>query len=230
MATRLYFRPLATPTITPGFAAWTRTTEGVRRYMLPVKAGDAMVGFTAWANTSPAANASALFAQFISEPMAAGVAFSTGDSLKCYIRCSESATNDNVNRQPICVKVYSQDGTTLQATLKALGFYGPVTTEWSTSLRNKTLADGDNFDASYTTIAGDVLVVEVGGQVDGTGGTTVTGTMSFGSDNATDLGQNETDTTALNPWFESSRTITFLGAATRKSVNTRIASLRANTR
>lgn len=210
MATRFYMDPTATPAFTPGFAAWTRTSEGVRRQMSRNKFGTAMTNLTTGANASIAANATMLVAQFSSLPMLAGNAFATTDTIKGYVRCLESAANDNINRTPMTLKVYAADGTTLQATLKALGAYGPNTTEWNTSLRNKTLADGDTLDANYTTVFGDFLVLEIGGQVDATGGTSVTGTMSIGSNSATDLAENETGTAADNPWFEISRTIQFV--------------------
>lgn len=210
MATRFYMDPTLTPPFSPGFAAWTRTSEGVRRRMARSKFGTAMANLTTGANASIAANATMLVAQFSGPPMLGGNAFATTDTIKGYVRCLESAANDNINRTPMALKVYAADGTTLQSTLKALGAYGPNTTEWNSSLRNKTLADGDTLDANYTTVFGDFLVLEIGGQVDATGGTSVTGTMSIGSDNATDLGENETDTTALNPWFEISRTIQFV--------------------
>jgi hypothetical protein len=181
--------------------------------MSPTKDASAAVSQTIWANGAAAVDESALARQYVSDRMAAGIAFATSDTIKCYIRCAESATNDNINRQPICVKVVSEDGNTLRATLKALGHYGPNTTEWIvTTLTAKTLADGDTLGAGYTTVLGDRLVIEVGGQVSSAGGTTVTGTMSFGA-NTTDLLENETGTTALDPWFEISRTVTFAPTA-----------------
>lgn len=210
MATRFYMDPTAAAPFSPGFAAWTRTSEGVRRQMSRNKFGTAMSSLTTGANASIAANASMLVAQFSSLPMLAGNAFATTDTIKGYVRCLESAANDNINRTPMALKVYAADGSTLQATLKALGAYGPNTTEWNTSLRNKTLADGDTLDANYTTVFGDFLVLEIGGQVDATGGTSVTGSMSIGSNSATDLAENETGTAADNPWFEISRTIQFV--------------------
>lgn len=210
MATRFYFHPSLVAPFSPGFAAWTRTSEGVRRQLTRSKTGTAMATLSGGANAAAAANASILIAQFSGPPMMPGIAFATTDTIKAQIRCDESAANDNINRTPLALKVYAADGTTLQSTLKALGAYGPNTTEWNNSSRNKTLADGDTLGANYTTVFGDFLVLEVGGQVDATGGTSVTGNMSFGSDNATDLGENETDTTALNPWFEISRNIQFV--------------------
>lgn len=212
MATRFYLP--STPTsagvdITPGFGGWTATTEMVRRTMSPVKIQSAMANIDIWANGAVAANATRGVAQFISEPLASGIAFATTDTVKCYIRAAESAANDNINRQPIMLKVYAADGTTLQATLLALAHVGPNTTEWNTSLRSKTWADGDVLAANYTTVAGDRLVLEVGAQVDATGGTTVTGSISFGDNSATDIAETELVTTADNPWFEISRTCTF---------------------
>lgn len=214
MATRFYLSSTGTVTQTPGFAAWTRTTEGLRRSMSPTKDASAITSTTMWANGSAAANDSALARQFVSAPMSAGVAFATSDTIKAQARCNESAINDNVNRAPIAVKVYSQDGATLRATLLGLGHVGLNTTEWPTALTNKTIANSDALTAGYTTVLGDILVVELGAQVDATGGTTVTATMSFGSASASDLLENETDTAANNPWFEISRTISFANIVT----------------
>jgi len=215
VSTRFYFSASLVPPNSPGFAAWTRTTEGVRRKMDPRKDDSAMTGLNCWANGAVAANASALAVQFASRPMAAGVAFLTTNTIKCQVRCQESAINDNINRQPICVKVYN--GTTLQATLVGLGHIGPGTTEWSSAVGgvNRTAADGDlltGLGGTYTTVDGDYLVVELGGQVSSAGGTSVTGTLSIGSNSGTDLGENETDTAENNPWFEISTDVIFANA------------------
>lgn len=209
--TRFYLPSLPTNAgvdITPGFAGWTVTTNMVRRTMAPIKTSSAMTDLTIGMGTG--ANTTQGFVQFISEPLASGIGFTTADTIKCYIRVLESAINDNINRQPICVKVYAADGTTLQATLKALGHIGPTTTEWdTTTAESRSLADGDVLDANYTTVAGDRLVVEVGGQVSSAGGTSVSGTMRFGDSAAADLDESEIDTGDDNPWFEISRTCTF---------------------
>lgn len=210
MATRFYMDPTLTPPFTPGFAAWTRTSEGVRRVMSGGKIGTAMSSLNTGGNATVAANGTMLAVQFSGPPMLAGNAFATTDTIKGYVRCLESAANDNINRTQIALKVYAADGSTLQATLKALGNYGPGTTEWDTAFRNQALADGDTLGANYTTVFGDFLVLEIGGQVSSAGGTSVTGSMSIGSNSATDLPENETETAANNPWFEISRTIQFV--------------------
>lgn len=235
MPTRFYLSSTETVSQTPEFAAWSRTAEALRRSMSPVKDGSAITSTTIWANGPAAADESALARQFVSAPMAAGIAFSTSDTIKAQVRCMESAVNDNINRSPIAVKVYSEDGTTLRATLLDLGHVGLNTTEWiASTLTNKTIANGDALTANYTTVLGDILVIEMGGQVSAAGGTSVLGTMSFGSASATDLGENETDTAANNPWFEISRTISFAtvvttAAPTALAVSTFAPSLRFTT-
>ncbi len=209
MATRFYLSATETVPVTPGFATWTRITEGDRRKMSPTKGSSAMASKTFWANQAAVANATCLARQYVSDPMPAGIAFTVGDTVRCVLRCMESAVNDNINRTPICIKVYDESGTILRATLLALLHYGPNTTEWNTALRSKQAADGDAITAGYTTVAGDRLVIEIGGQVSSSGGASVTGTQSFGEDGASDLLENETQTAALNPWFEISRNITF---------------------
>jgi hypothetical protein len=207
MATRLYLSATETSAVSPGYAAWTATTEADRYMMRVVKDASTLANKTIWAGGTAAVNDTRLARQYHSAPMVAGTVISASDTIKCVIRCYESNADDNVNRTPLCLKVYN--GTTLQATLKALGAYGPNTTEWNTALRNKQLADGDTLDAGYTTATGDYLVLEVGGQVSSAGGATVTAYMNFGSSSATDCAENETATTANNPWFEMSTTITF---------------------
>lgn len=210
MATRFYLSSTATHSLTPGFdGGWTRTADADRRVMSTTKDSSAETSKTFFANGTAAANASACNRQYLSAPLAIGTAFVTSDTMKCYIRCQESAANDNLNRAPVAVKVLASDGTTIRATLKSLGAYGPNTTEWGTSLASKAVLDGDALAANYTTVAGDRLLIELGGQVDATGGTSVTGTQSFGANNASDIAESEGVTTVLNAWFEVSRTFVF---------------------
>lgn len=214
-ATRFYLSSTTGPTVSPAFAAWDRTTDATRHTMSPTKDGSLIGAASLGGNVPLGPNTTCLAHQFVSDPMPAGVAFSTADTIKMQIGCVELTGAENFNRQPICVKVYSADGTTLRATLKALGHYGPSTTEWVLSSAglpgsNRTAAAGTALDTAYTTVAGDRLVVEVGGQVDATGGSNVFGLQTYGNGVASDLGENETDASAaLNPWFEISRAIAF---------------------
>lgn len=206
MATRFYFAAVTTPDISPAFAVqWVRNTEGARRVMSSTKDGSAMASATIWANGAAAAQDTALSRQFISAPMVAGVAFATTDTIKVQVRCMESAADDNIDRVNINLRVIAADGSTVQASLRII--QGTLA-EWNTALRNKTLSTLVN--NAYTTVAGDRLVMEIGGKVSSAGGSTVTGTMSWGSDSGTDLPEDETTTAANNPWFEISRDISFI--------------------
>ena len=171
MATTLYFSATRTPGISPSVkGTWTATTETAVRLMDNAKDGSTLANTTIFANADIAAAATHLARQFVSRPLAAGIAFVTTDTFKCYVRCMESGSNDNINRNPIGIFVVSLDGATVRATLKAVGHYGPNTTEWNTSLRNKTFGDGDVFAANYTTVSGDRLLIEIGGMISSAGG------------------------------------------------------------
>jgi len=209
VATRFYLSSTAASPVTPGYAAWTRTADGSRLTMSPTKDSSAFTSSTCWANSAVTAGTFALAEQFISDPMAAGIVFTTANTFSSVVRVMESAANDNVDRLYICIKVVSQDGNTLRATLKPLSFYGPTTTEWATALTTKDAGNAVALTTGYTTVAGDRLVVEFGAGCS-TAGTSVTASLNFGSASATDLAITEGVTTANNPWFEVSTNITFI--------------------
>lgn len=210
MATRFYWSSSAVPDVAPSFAAWDRTTEALRRVMDPTADGSTMVASSTFGGVSQAANGNGLWRQFVGKPLAAGNAFSVSDTVKGVVLAREDGTvDDNVNRQPITLKVVSMDGTTLRATLLTLAHYGPSTTEWNdTTATSRQLAVDATLTGGYTTVAGDRLVLEVGAQVDATGGTNVFASFVSGSADGTDLDESEVDTTG-RPWFEVSRTLTF---------------------
>lgn len=211
MATRLY---LSNGTahdvttlwgVTPAFAAWTETTNAVRRAMYPDARQTAL---TDVAVTSAAAGNSVLHRQLVSLPMIAGLAFTTATTFKCQIMGFESAANDNIINRVRCVKIVSRDGTTIQSTQIALGNAASVV-EWNTTNRNLSFLTGQT-GQNYTTVAGDRLVLEVGHK--DSAGLSISGSLRWGaaSDGTGDLGENETDTTnTLRPWFETSLTLTF---------------------
>lgn len=210
MATRLYLTTGVDPGVQPAFAAWQETDGALRRLMLPIGhytgLHDALANGSAQAST---AGNTQLHRQYVSLPLVAGIVFTNAVStFTCQIQGLESAANDNIINRVRRVAVFSRAGSTLQATLIALGNAGSVV-EWSTSLRGLTFLNATAAGASYTTVAGDRLVLEVGH--DDSGGTSVSGTMRFGITGQTgDLGVNETDTTTtLRPWFESSVDLTF---------------------
>ena len=217
MATRLYFSYLDASDIAPAYdGSWGRTTEAARRLMTTDNNGDSASLVSVWANGSVSANGTALSRQFITGPMAAGISFSTSNTIKGVVGVWESGTNDNINRIPVVLKVVSNDGSTVRATLKAFGTYGASTTEWATGGRQtRIFFNTTSLGANYTTVAGDRLVLEIGAQVSAAGGSTVTGNMHWGRDNFSgDHAFTETDTANKNPWIELDLTLTFIQVAT----------------
>jgi hypothetical protein len=209
MATRFYL--CAGPTIadiTPTFdAGWQENASGARRLMTPSLLSDALTDVVV---TTTTPGNTTLYRQFVSAPLVAGITFTSGTAtFSCQILGLESAINDNIINRVRCVKVISRDGATVRATLIAIGNATSVV-EWNTALRNLTFLSATAAGASYTTVAGDRLLLEVGH--DDSAGASIQGTLRFGADAAGtgDLGANETDTTTtLRPWFESSVTLTF---------------------
>ena len=208
MATRLYLCATETSPVTPAFAAWQENPNSIRRRMRPsLNAADALAT-QAIATATP--GNTTMHRQLISDPMLAGITWTSGSStFTCQIQGSESAANDNIINRVRRVAVFSRDGSTLQATLIALGNASSVV-EWNTSLRNLTFLNATAVGATYTTVLGDRLVLEVGH--DDNAGASISGSLRFGADSAGtgDLAVNETDTTTtLRPWLESSVNISF---------------------
>lgn len=209
MATRLYPCAVEPSPVSPAYAAWQETgNAGVRRKMrLTLEPTDALATF-AVATTTP--GNTTLHKQFVSEPMLAGITFTSGVStFTCQFLGLESAANDNIINRVRCVKVVSRDGGTLRATLIALGNATSVV-EWNATLRNLTFLNATAVGATYTTVSGDRLVLEVGH--DDSAGASISGSLRYGASSAGtgDLGVNETDTTTtLRSWLESSVNLSF---------------------
>ena len=205
MATRFYLPSTLAADITPVYthqASWNEVTSAVRRKMVTVKNGAAMGDMAVLKADTAATNS--LLRQYISRPLAGSQTIS--GTIKGTIRCKESGSNDNLNRVWSKVLLVSNDGTTLRGAFLNLGGYGPVN-EYNTVLEARRIADGDAITSQAVT-DGDRIIFEVG-IYNTASGSGITGTMSFGDDSATDLGDNETDQTAYNPFIEFSYTIAF---------------------
>jgi hypothetical protein len=152
----------------------------------------------------------ALLGQFVSAPMVSGINFTSADVIKFAVQCLEANAGNNVALQ-CWVGVYSQDGTTLRRELRAKVSEG---TEMATTLTNRFLSTTQG-GATYTTVAGDRLVVEFScvGTPTGAGG--VQGHNASirlgGAGAGGDAPENDTETgTTVNGWIEVIPTITFL--------------------
>jgi hypothetical protein len=151
--------------------------------------------------------------QYVSEPLQAGHVFDTTVDYKSQVQVFESAANDNL-ADAITIRIVSEDGSTVRhVAFPDANLSGGSGLEWNTALRNEVFANVANCVpiGSYTTVAGDRLVVEFGhGDLAGT--LAITGTSRWGSD-GTDLPENRTETgTTFIPWFETTLNLTFESA------------------
>lgn len=205
MSTRLYLEASGAPPLSPTFGGWTSTTNADRVLMGTTPLGT--VTAAKGESRSPSNGDTILERQFVSAPLAVGQVFTITNTLTGQIRCKETSGTNNVMGR-ILVRVMGSDGTTVRATLRT---GASTASEFNTALRNVTFST--TLSAGYVTLnAGDVLVVEIGWGAGQT--TTMTTTMSFGTDGASDLPVDETTTTALKPWVEFQDTITFASAGT----------------
>jgi hypothetical protein len=185
---RAFLPSSGTPSVSPAFASiWESTGSADRMTMVLAKTGT-----TAATKTISVDNQDCLFRQYVSEPLAAGCVFTAGDFIKGQIRCSEVNTDAN---QTIVYsfRVYSEDGSTQRVLLRG----GTESTEFATTLTNISITN--TVANSYTTVDGDRLVFEVGAN---RGSALRNGSMSFGDVAGSDLPEDETTTTALDPWIE----------------------------
>ena len=214
--TRVYFPsgtvPIDTPTIAFD-AAWVNTGTAVRRKLVTDarKRGTAAASITV---TGAAANPElALHAQYVSKPLRKQT---LSGNIRGQFRALESAAGANATIQ-IGIRVVSQDGQTVRATLLAVG--GTTTTsttppEFTTALTNRRLLTAGDATplglTSYDCADGDRLVIEIGHNNKSIS-TSQTHGLSFG-DNTVDLLTDDTTTTAQDPWIEFDTTIRFQDA------------------
>ena len=205
--TRFYLWEASAAPVSPAVdAGWESSAAPfARRPMHPSPAvGDNLTTISGFSST---AGQDRCHRQFVGPAMAAGNVFDTSVTYKAYAQALESGGNDNL-RSRIAIRIVSRDGSTVRHTIKAIADYSSGT-EWSRSLRSKAFLDGDAGTGSYTTVAGDRLVVEFGHR--DASGSRISGSSRWGS-TATggDLAENEiTTSTTVRPWFECSLTITF---------------------
>lgn len=209
MPTRFYFPATEAAAITPTQdAGWQYVSEFVRRRLAHVKGTSAItIGTQIGPWTS---NDFALDRQYISDPMNAGITFTSGStSMSGQLMTREYATADNVNTIRWGVRVLSEDGSTVRATIRSIAQSTNAEMINNATHRNFSI-NFSTCSASYTTVAGDRLCIEIGYQ--DSVGTTPEASAKWG-ENATDLPVNLTQTTDGAGWIEFSNTITFPAAA-----------------
>lgn len=208
MATRLYFPSSGVPLVTP--STWN---FGAQINPLSLKGGLVKTDGTpmttkleATGTTNPTARA--MF-RWVYGPMAAQTLSGT---VKAQIRGLESTTGGNAS-PGVAIKFIKPDGTD-RAVLLAQTAADSATAghEFSaTTLTNQKFEDSTETTpltlSSQACLDGDYLVIEVGFR--SATSTTRNISLSHGNDSATDLAEDNTTTTANNPWIEFSQTLNF---------------------
>jgi hypothetical protein len=202
MATRFYLPSTGTPDISPSISAeWEATHSLIRQNAVTTKIASAMttIARTTDGNADPQ---DICFVQYISDPIAGQTI--SAQTLKFQMRQYEYATGANLFTA-IGIRVLSGDGGTVRGTILAVS-------QDDTELAVDTLTNRQ-FSATTTEVVaqeGDVIVIEVGyGGDPSPASQRHNGAISIGDDSATDLGENNTDTAAYNPWVEFANTISF---------------------
>lgn len=213
MATRFYLDGVAdTVPISPTpDAAWENTSMLTRVLTTTTKSGET-IATVSFADAN-ATNQDILFRQYISSPLVAGQTITGGQALKAQCRVSEAgATAVNNLFFTVGMRVLAANGTTVQKTVLVVTRDG-VEAEFASVLENRQFT-ATSVAGNYTTVAGDRLVIEIGMGGDPNAGSDHDSDMSLGSSSGADLAEDDTTTTANNPWFELTDTLTFTTAHT----------------
>jgi len=220
LATRLYLTNSPFDPSSPfGFDSgndldWEEIGDGTGGSMLMARAAEVPGGDVMQTYSFPATvlqNGDRHHYQFLSPPLAAGNVFDAGVTFKCQILGRESAANDNIMRRVRTLKVITGLNPGIDSAILIAFGDAVAMTEWLNSgLRNLSFLTGQVSGATYITVAGDRLKLEIGHRA--VGGVSVKGSTRIGFGGGTgDLGENETDTTTtLRAWLEISSNLVFL--------------------
>lgn len=210
MVTRFYLPVNGTPAISPAFSAsWEETASATRLMTYPYRSSTT-IATTAVTHVNAAVNDVLAF-QYVSEPIEAATISGT---IKGIIRVLESAAANDCRAQ-LVVKVMSNDGTVERGVLLAENA-GALASEYATSLTNRKFplawAGAGTAISSVDAQAGDRIVFEIGTRFHAATAA-ISSSYSIGDSAATDCAENETATTANNPWIELSQDLTFIRTA-----------------
>lgn len=211
MATRFYFPSTGTPGISPAFGSWDVTSNADRREMVRTRISSAMTNKD---GSGDATVGNHLLRQYVSSESLAAQTLS--GTIKGQVRI-QNVGGGNVGSLAVRVAKCASDGSGVTEILiisystDASG----VPPRPDTTMTNRRFEQGDNdfaLDLTSTAIdAGDRLIVELGYR-DTSTNTSRYCRHSLGDDSATDLAEDETTTTADNPWIEFSADIAFAAA------------------
>lgn len=221
---RHYKPSLGVSAVLPAFdASWELTTSADYRRLTQFKTLTAIASQTRTENVNNA-TLDRLCRAWVSDPLS--VAGTFGGTVKGQMRCMESATAANMRAQ-LLIKVVSRDGLTVRGTAVVHNTTA-LSNEWNTALRNIKFPKGYGAGGfSMTGVAhsaGDRIVIEEGFRNDTANTTLYTATISYGDGGtggtAVDLPEDETTTTAGDPWYEFGTAFAFEPVPELRSVGT----------
>lgn len=192
MSTRIYLPSSGLAPISPAFGAWATTTSADRVAAVLTRVFSPMISKV---SGTPAINTTALDRQYVFGPIAAQT---INGNIKGQVRCLRTA----IGTAPVTamsIRVVKPDGTDRGILLAITAGITAI----NTSLRNINFLTSTAL-SSVIAVSGDYLVIEYGVSC---GATARSITCSFGDDSSTDLPEDNTTTTANNPWIEFSQTI-----------------------
>lgn len=204
MATKIYLRATAETTLrSPAVdAAWTVTSDLARCVARTAKSSDAMTTVTC-AN-SDNANQNILLRQYVRQ-LTAGQTVTGAQAMNFQCRASEVTSASNMFTM-YGVRIIANDNTTVRKTVVALQIDGTEVVQTTLTNRNNAV---NSAATNYTTVEGDVLVIEIGLSGDPTSSNNHASSLRLGDAAAADLAVDDASTTDNNPFVTFTDTLTF---------------------
>src|SRR3990172_2772237 len=210
--TRFYFPNTgATPIPVPSpIVGWEDVTQLERGTLITTKWGGTYAAGQTVTLLEDTADNHEIDRQYISWPLTAGTVFTGGvTTVSMNLTAREFAVSDDVVQGIVAVQIWNSTATTIRATLFSVSNHGTNTELLQTGLRNKTFSNAAAITASYTTVTGDILVVEIGFSTGAdVANTTPEAAGGYGLGSTGDcIANQETDTDCAG-WIEFSNTFT----------------------
>lgn len=216
MATRFYFPSTGAATVTPAFGSgWGTTTNATRLKAVKTRISSAMA-FVDGVGTVATDNQ--LLRQFIYEAETLS-AQTFGGTVKGQARMSGS--NTSIGCLALRIAAVSPDGSSVTEILGIVSSSDSTTPPFENADNsNRRFETGSNtFSITVPAVgvtAGHYLFFEVGYRDQSANGTRFA-SIIFGDNSGTDLAEDETTTTANNPWLEFTMDIAFGGGSSARA-------------
>lgn len=193
VATRFYLPSTGAAAVAPAFSGdWGRTAEADRVAAVTTKISSSMTDKVVGSPSS--FTYAVLGRQYVSAPLSAQTISGT---VKSQVRAKDPDFEDHLR---LLIRVCSNDGSTFTGTLLALADHGTGASLTAT-LKNRAFASSGTALTSLAINSGDRLVIEYGVF---TGVLANASYLNCGDNSGTDLPEDETTTSAYNPWIEFS--------------------------